>query len=91
LSEYYVDGIRTNIPFFDQVLADPRFREGDLDTGFIEDFFRRRKFQPGLNAEQEAVAALVAAVHAQRQRPQATAPAAAASRWRVSGRERLYR
>jgi acetyl-CoA carboxylase biotin carboxylase subunit len=91
LSEYYVEGIRTNITFFDQILLDPRFREGDLDTGYIEDFFRRRKAMVGPSEEQQAVAALIAALYSNKRKPQAAAPTAATSNWKHAGRERLYR
>src|ERR1051326_8342410 len=43
LREYDVGGIRTNIGFFRQILEEPHFREGNLHTGFIEEFFRRQQ------------------------------------------------
>ena len=64
LSEYKIHGIRTNIAFFDAILADKNFRDGNLSTGFLDDFFKRRGV-PGLRSdlEMEAVAALVACWH----------------------------
>lgn len=38
LREMKVDGIRTNIPFHLKVLADDRFRRGDVSTRFLEEF-----------------------------------------------------
>ena len=46
LGEYRVDGIRTNIGFFQQVLEDREFLAGNLHTGFIEEFFARVKPAP---------------------------------------------
>src|SRR5215471_14064857 len=40
LGEYDVEGIRTNIPFFRQILEDPEFRAAALHTGFIDEFFQ---------------------------------------------------
>jgi propionyl-CoA carboxylase alpha chain len=39
LDNYYVDGIRHNIPFLSAVMRHPRWRAGDLATGFIADEF----------------------------------------------------
>jgi acetyl-CoA carboxylase biotin carboxylase subunit len=36
LSRYIVLGIRTNIPFLLNILRDPRFRAGDVHTGYLD-------------------------------------------------------
>src|SRR5439155_23441664 len=36
LRSYAILGIRTNIPFLLRVLEHPRFRAGDVDTGFLD-------------------------------------------------------
>jgi acetyl-CoA carboxylase biotin carboxylase subunit len=38
LAEMKIDGIRTNIPFHEKLLADPRFIKGDVHTKFLETF-----------------------------------------------------
>jgi acetyl-CoA carboxylase, biotin carboxylase subunit len=40
LSEFQIEGrgVKTTIPFQQAVLADERFRSGDVDTGFLDDF-----------------------------------------------------
>jgi acetyl-CoA carboxylase biotin carboxylase subunit len=90
LGEYDVEGIRTNIPFFRQILEDPEFRAGALHTGFIEEFFQRR---PAIAVPEDAtaVAALVAALHlaSRKVEPAHTAPGASA--WLRAGREDLLR
>jgi acetyl-CoA carboxylase biotin carboxylase subunit len=62
LGEYDVGGIRTNLGFFRQILEDSEFRSGQLNTGFIEEFFRRRR-KPSPPRELAVVAALAAALH----------------------------
>ena len=38
LSEYVIEGIKTTIPFHQQLMQDERFREGDFTTAFMNDF-----------------------------------------------------
>lgn len=38
LSEYVIEGIKTTIPFHQQLMQDERFKKGDFTTKFIEDF-----------------------------------------------------
>ncbi len=39
LDDFYVDGIRHNIPFLSALMDHPRWREGNLSTGFIAEEF----------------------------------------------------
>ena len=89
LGEYHIAGIVANLAFFRRLLADPSFREGRLDTGFIDAFLARRAPAP-VDPELEAVAALVSALHAKSRKPEAQS-APAVSRWRSEGREQLLR
>jgi propionyl-CoA carboxylase alpha chain len=41
LDSFYVDGIRHNIPFLSALMHHPRWREGNLSTGFIAEEFPR--------------------------------------------------
>lgn len=43
LKEYEVGGIKTTIPFFQEIVEDEVFIRGDLDTGFITGFNERRQ------------------------------------------------
>ena len=36
LDECVVEGIKTTIPFLKEILANPKFIEGDIHTGFID-------------------------------------------------------
>lgn len=38
LSEYVIEGVKTTIPFHQQLMQDERFRSGNFTTKFIEDF-----------------------------------------------------
>jgi acetyl-CoA carboxylase biotin carboxylase subunit len=38
LSEFIIEGIKTTIPFHQQLMRDERFRKGDFTTKFLEDF-----------------------------------------------------
>ena len=90
LEEYHVAGVQTNLGLFADLISDEAFVRGKLHTGFLDEFFKRRKVRVP-DAELEAVAALAA--HAARPSVQsANSPAAAtASRWLASGRDGLLR
>jgi len=38
LSEYVIEGVKTTIPFHQQLLEDEKFKAGDFTTKFLEDF-----------------------------------------------------
>ena len=93
LREYDVGGIRTNIGFFRQILEDPEFQQGNLHTGFIDQFFARSA-APKAPEEFAAVAALVAALHTMTRTANGngagkTAPASSA--WKDAGRSEMLR
>ena len=39
LDEFYIDGIQHNVPFLSTVMQNPRWRSGNLSTGFIKEEF----------------------------------------------------
>jgi acetyl-CoA carboxylase, biotin carboxylase subunit len=86
LSEYALTGLRTNIHFFREILADAEFREGRLSTSFLEEFFKRRK-KTEADPEAEAAAALAIALSS----ISSTPPSRETSLWLESGREDLLR
>jgi acetyl-CoA carboxylase biotin carboxylase subunit len=89
LSEFAVEGIRTNIALFDEILATEDFRAGRLSTAFLEAFFQLRPARPDPTGEMEAAAALVAAL--QLRKPEPPKAADAHSAWLLAGREALLR
>ena len=86
LSEYVLTGVRNNIAFFREVLADADFREGRLSTSFLDRFFKRRT-QTEAEPEAEAAAALVLALSSNRPSHRGTV----SDLWLQSGREELLR
>jgi acetyl-CoA carboxylase, biotin carboxylase subunit len=84
LSEYVLTGVRNNIAFFREVLAETEFREGLLSTSFLDRFFQRRKKAED-NLEAEAAAALAMALESVTSAPRP----AGISGWLASGREEL--
>jgi acetyl-CoA carboxylase biotin carboxylase subunit len=86
LSEYVLTGVRNNIMFFREVLADTDFRGGRLSTSFLERFFKKRK-KTEVDPEAEAAAALVLALASRRPEVRGRDT----RRWLESGREDLLR
>jgi acetyl-CoA carboxylase biotin carboxylase subunit len=91
LREYDVGGIRTNLAFFRQILEDPEFRAANLHTGFIDEFFQRRRSREP-SGDLAAVAALAAALHTVAGRPEpANGSATSVNAWQTAGRDGLLR
>ena len=85
LHEYRIAGIKTNIPFHLWLLAHPRFRAGAIDTGFLEDEYRRDEVAREREETTAIVAAALAAYRAgARERPSKARPAG--SGWRMHAR-----
>jgi acetyl-CoA carboxylase biotin carboxylase subunit len=42
LDEFVIEGVRTTVPFHREVMRDPEFLAGDVDTAYIERFLARR-------------------------------------------------
>ena len=96
LDEYRVVGIKTNLGFFRQLLADKEFQSGALHTGFIDEFLKRRGPEREQPAELDAVAALVAYAYLSRRREAANNQMAAGADgsvnpWLAAGRDELLR
>ncbi len=85
LMETQIGGIRHNIEFFLDVLADERFRAGDLHTGFLEEWQARRTPRVPTIPHIDAMAAALAA---KQKRAQHTLRPAAkpVSRWKEAHR-----
>jgi acetyl-CoA carboxylase, biotin carboxylase subunit len=63
LHEYFVGGIKTNIPLFRRILRDPEFAAGNIDTGFLERLLSRPESDP-VRKEHGTVAAIAAGIFA---------------------------
>lgn len=91
LDEYAVDGIQTTLGFYRRVFADPAYRNAELHTGFIDEFFERNGTPVETrDPEAELVAALVGAIHARTHNEGAPCPEEKrGNRWVAAGREAL--
>jgi acetyl-CoA carboxylase, biotin carboxylase subunit len=92
LDEYTMDGIKTTLGFYRQVFASQAYRNAELHTGFVEEFFEHNG-APHIAADPDAefAAALVAAIHSLSHGGAARSPAVAPRRWLAEGREELLR
>jgi acetyl-CoA carboxylase biotin carboxylase subunit len=87
LAEYEIGGIRTNVAFFRQILADADFRAGHLSTEFLA---RRAFAREAAGVEEEAAAAIALATAASA--PELSAPVGQVkSAWLAAGIESLLR
>jgi acetyl-CoA carboxylase biotin carboxylase subunit len=97
LRELTLGGLRTNIPFFVQVMRHESFLSGNYDTGFIERHLGSSLLlDEGSHAEVAAIAAALSAWRDERQRRGSAEPEGASSHsvsdWGMAGRlERLGR
>jgi acetyl-CoA carboxylase biotin carboxylase subunit len=94
LSEYHVEGIKTNIAFFLEILDDPDFLKGNFDTGFLDHWLKNRKTATELPVLERDLSALAAALY-QSESSSSTAPGEAPkqaeSPWKLEGRRRALR
>ncbi|HPC82638.1 MAG TPA: acetyl-CoA carboxylase biotin carboxylase subunit [Thermoanaerobaculaceae bacterium] len=95
LKEFKIGGIKTNIPYFMRIFADPDFRAGAIDTSFLDRSFADVELAlPGEETMEELqrIALLAAAVrhHLElSQAPCACPEVQRCSPWRMAGRRRL--
>ena len=94
LGEYHLDGIQTNLPFFQLVLTQPEFIAGRFDTHYVDSLletYSSREGKPG--SDQERAAVLAACLGAWKIRKSATlsSPVSPASNWKTAGRRALLR
>ena len=96
LREYQIDGIKSNIGFFREILRHPDFQKGDFDTGFIDRFIGSVYDQPAhkrtLQQGDRTLAAIAAAVfHSERPVPAAEAEKHSDMFWKLDARRRGLR
>jgi acetyl-CoA carboxylase, biotin carboxylase subunit len=92
LRELTITGIRTNIPFFIQVMRHGPFIEGDYDTGYIgRHLGDDLRLDDGHHAEVAAIAAAIATLRDDQERVRRATPVAgdgvgAVAPWAMAGR-----
>ena len=90
LSEYEVGGIKTTLPFFREVMEDPDFVSGELDTGFISRFNERRS-KPAPDRTTTDLAMIAATLASTQPATNGTAISGPEpSRWVMAGRTALH-
>jgi acetyl/propionyl-CoA carboxylase alpha subunit len=93
LSEYRIGGIKTSIPFHEEMMDSTEFIWGTFDTGFLSR--RQLNRQTNHSAERERIAAVAAALIAHEEGRQAVNIGAASERdsdlWKHGGRMRALR
>jgi len=85
--EYRIVGVRNNLRFFEEVLADPEFAAGRLSTNFIDEFFKRRPMRdhhPADSLDAVVAAAVLAYADQQRSGGAGTGAAGGVSAWRTA-------
>jgi acetyl-CoA carboxylase biotin carboxylase subunit len=98
LGEYRVAGIKTTVPFFTWLLAQPEFAEGAFHTTYLDEVLRARAGRPFVEptADDEAIAVIAAALHAALSPPSgaqngASAAHAAGGQWKATARAESLR
>ena len=100
LDEYAIDGIKTTLGFFREIVRDQEFIAGNLDTGFISRFKQRRDLATANTPESEEqirardLALIAAAIHylrLQRETSQKSTASPGQTRWKMSGRRAVAR
>jgi acetyl/propionyl-CoA carboxylase alpha subunit len=86
LDEYEIAGIRTTLPFFREVLRDEVFAAGNLDTGYITEFEKRRALGAPKLTEQKAAVLVAALSYSNTQKAVPTNTKAPESNWARAAR-----
>lgn len=76
LYEYFVGGIKTNIPLFRRILRDEDFRAGRINTGFLDRLLKEPVELSPSTSEEIQIAAVAAAIFAQAEQKGAVPPSA---------------
>jgi len=70
LDEYFIGGIKTNLPLFRRILEHPDFAAGRIDTGFLDRLLAEKSAGVSTASELPEIAALSAALFAAKATPQ---------------------
>ena len=92
LGEYHIEGIKTNISFFLEILDNSDFRKANFDTGFIDRWLQTRTAESTLPELSRDFAALAAAIYHSETAPASFEPTKQTeSPWKLDGRRRAMR
>jgi acetyl-CoA carboxylase biotin carboxylase subunit len=92
LGEYLVTGIKTTVPFFTWLLAQPEFVDGRFHTTYLDEILKARNGRPFVEAtpRMEEIAAIAAAIE-MAVSPSAPQDDVNAGRWRAQARTEALR
>src|SRR2546425_10376014 len=92
LGEYLVTGIKTTVPFFTWLLAQPEFVDGRFHTTYLDEVLKARNGRPFVEAtpRMEEIAAIAAAIE-MAVSPSAQQDDVNAGRWRAQARAEALR
>jgi acetyl-CoA carboxylase, biotin carboxylase subunit len=92
LQEYHVEGIKSNVAFFLEILKSPDFRKAEFDTGFIERWLRTRGSSSNNGQAAKDLAAIATVIFdSSRTALPTDSPARLESLWKLDGRRRALR
>ncbi|MBL8149937.1 MAG: acetyl-CoA carboxylase biotin carboxylase subunit [Blastocatellia bacterium] len=92
ISEYQVDGIRTNLEFFKIILKNEAFRRGEIDTGFLGRHWHPQQHQAAEDDNTKKDLATIVALleHLAKVNPIQESSSQPQSAWKISGRARKH-
>lgn len=93
LQDYLIAGIKTTVSFLVEVMGDPRFVAGDVDTTFVDTFLQQGEAGEPQHREVAVVAAALHAYLSDKERRPATAavPTVTRSAWTLAARHEALR
>jgi acetyl-CoA carboxylase biotin carboxylase subunit len=91
LGEYRIEGIRTNLEFFMEVLEREEFRTADFDTGFIDRWLVKRGPSRQIPEREQDLAAIAASLEDSLRDPTPQTTPEPVSRWKATARLRGLR
>jgi acetyl-CoA carboxylase biotin carboxylase subunit len=92
LREYQIEGIKSNISFFIEILGQSDFQSGNFDTGFIDRWMQNRKNVANMTDADRDLAAIAAVVfYSEHSGRLAETPKEIESPWKRDGRKRGLR
>src|SRR5262249_60523351 len=92
LREYQIEGIKSNIGLFQDVLSHPDFQKGEFDTSFIDLVLGKRRPLPKVdNVYRDLTAIATALFHSERSPAPLDTPKPNDSPWKLDARRRSLR
>ncbi len=93
LQDYLIAGIKTTVSFLFEVMSDPRFLAGDMDTTFIDTFLQQEERAEPRHRDVAVVAAAIHAylTEAERKPASPVTGTVAGSAWRLAARQQGLR